>query len=293
MHKNISRSNKRGGQSRKRRRKNRIQLCLNLFMLICIGIIIFCIGILKNRESTNDGDIRSYVSRIEYTAGESENGGNAPGESDNVLGHFDSEPENFDNGQENFDEAAEGSDNGWQLTLVNKWNPLPEGMETEIVELSNGERVDRRIYPYLQKMFDDARAEGIYPIVRSGYRTRQEQEEIYDDRMQGYQADGLSKEEAKTETELWVAIPGTSEHELGLAVDINADRIHSEGVEVYAWLKDHAHLYGFINRYPSDKTDITGVANEPWHYRYVGTEAAAEIYESGVCLEEYLGKAGR
>ncbi len=177
---------------------------------------------------------------------------------------------------------------GWELTLVNKWNPLPEGAEAEIIELANGERVDKRIYPYLQEMFDDARAEGIYPIVRSGYRTRQEQTDIYEERMQRYQADGLTEAEARTETELWVAVPGTSEHELGLAVDINADRIHSGSEEVYAWLGRHAHLYGFINRYPSDKTDITGVANEPWHYRYVGTAAAAEIYERGICLEEYL-----
>lgn len=255
MYQNISQSRKRDRRSRKRRRKNRIQLCLNMFMLVCIGVVVFCTGILKNRESAADGDVTSYVRSIEYIADE--------------------------------------TDQDWKLTLVNKWNPLPDGVEIKVVELSNGERVDERIYPYLQAMFDDARAEGIYPIVRSGYRTRQEQEEIYDDRMRGYQADGLSEEEAKAETELWVAVPGTSEHELGLAVDINADKIHSGGAEVYAWLKDHAHLYGFINRYPSDKTDITGVANEPWHYRYVGSEAAAEIYERGICLEEYLGEAER
>ena len=103
-----------------------------------------------------------------------------------------------------------------------------------------------------------------------------------------YQAEGWGLEEAKEKAGKWVAVPGTSEHELGLAVDINADRIHSGREEVYAWLGRHAHLYGFINRYPSDKTDITGVANEPWHYRYVGTAAAAEIYERGICLEEYL-----
>ncbi|MDE7258198.1 MAG: hypothetical protein K2N77_03030, partial [Lachnospiraceae bacterium] len=95
MHKNISRSNKRGGQSRKRRRKNRIQLCLNMFMLVCIGIGILCIGKLRNRESTADGDFRGYARRIEYTADESKNGG-IPGGSDNALGHFDSKLENFD-----------------------------------------------------------------------------------------------------------------------------------------------------------------------------------------------------
>ena len=290
MHKNDSGLQKRGRQSRKRRRKNRIQLCLNFFMLVCIGIVIFCIGILKNREGTAYDDFGSFVRRIEYIADQQQNDSEGTGYAARASGKRDSEPEGSGSAPEDSEKAPESPAADWQLTLVNKWNPLPEGVATEVVELSNGERVDKRIYPYLQKMFDDARAEGIYPIVRSGYRTRQEQEEIYYDRMRGYEAEGLSAEEAKLETELWVAIPGTSEHELGLAVDINADRIHSEGAEVYAWLENHAHLYGFINRYPSDKTEITGVANEPWHYRYVGAEAAAEIYGRGICLEEYLGE---
>ena len=288
MHQDISRADKRGGRSRKRRRKRRIQLFLNFFMLVCIGIVIFCIDVLKNEDGTADGEIGSLVRRIEYIADQPHNLGDGTGYDSAASGDYDGKPEMSDSGSADPETVPESSDSDWELTLVNKWNPLPEGSETEIVELSNGERVDKRIYPFLQQMFDDARAAGIYPIVRSGYRTRQEQIEIYDERMQRYQADGLTEAEARTETELWVAVPGTSEHELGLAVDINADRIHSEGAEVYAWLQDHAHLYGFVNRYPSDKTEITGVANEPWHYRYVGAEAAAEIYERGICLEEYL-----
>jgi len=178
----------------------------------------------------------------------------------------------------------------WCLTLVNIWNPMKtDGSEVEALELSNGERVDQRIYPQLQSMFDAAREEGLYPIVASGYRTRSEQEALYQEKIAAYQAEGDSEAEAKEEAELWVAVPGTSEHELGLAVDINADGIRSAGQAVYDWLAENAHKYGFINRYPWDKTDITGIANEPWHYRYVGTEAAAEIYRRGICLEEYLG----
>lgn len=189
-------------------------------------------------------------------------------------------------------ETSGGSVNeeDWCMVLVNKWNPVTPDNKNEITTLSNGERVDKRIYPQLQKMFEAARDDGKYPIVASGYRTAQEQEEIFSERIAGYKAEGLSDAEAKKETEKWVAVPGTSEHQLGLAVDINADGINSKGSEVYDWLKDNAHLYGFINRYPADKTDITGVSNEPWHYRYVGVKAATEIYKQGVCLEEYLGK---
>lgn len=179
----------------------------------------------------------------------------------------------------------------WYLTLVNRWNPISAQVQSEIelTVLSNGKSVDSRIYPALQKMFDDMRAQGIYPIVASGYRTQEEQQQIYDEKMEEYIAQGYSKAQAKDLTEQWVAPPGTSEHQLGLGIDINADGIHSYGYEVYDWLRDNAHTYGFINRYPQDKTDITGISNEPWHYRYVGVEAATEIYNRGICLEEYLG----
>lgn len=178
----------------------------------------------------------------------------------------------------------------WQLALVNKWNPMKtDGSEVKTVELANGERVDERIYPQLQSMFDAAREDGVYPIVASGYRTKEEQEKLYNDKITAYMAEGYSEAEAKKETELWVSVPGTSEHQLGLAVDINADGIHSAGYEVYNWLAANSYKYGFINRYPEDKTEITGVEHEPWHYRYVGVEAAAEIHSQGICLEEYLG----
>ena len=88
------------------------------------------------------------------------------------------------------------------------------------------------------------------------------------------------------------AIPGTSEHQLGIAVDINADTTKSSSDDVYNWLAENAHTYGFIKRYPSNKTDITGVINEPWNYRYVGKEAASKIYSQGICLEEYIDTLG-
>ena len=86
-----------------------------------------------------------------------------------------------------------------------------------------------------------------------------------------------------------VAIPGTSEHQLGLSVDINADQTKCSSEKVYSWLDNNAYKYGFIKRYPSSKSYITGINNEPWHYRYVGKEAAT-IKNQNLCLEEYLKK---
>lgn len=179
-------------------------------------------------------------------------------------------------------------DYGWNLILVNQDNYIPDDYEVELTELSNGEKVDSRIYPELQEMFNDARAQGYGLFVREGYRTQEEQQQILDEKIEAYENEGNSKSEARKLAEEWVAVPGTSEHQLGIAVDINADETQSSSDEVYNWLAENAHKYGFIKRYPSDKTNITGVINEPWHYRYVGKEAAQEIYSQGICLEEYI-----
>ena len=176
----------------------------------------------------------------------------------------------------------------WNLIVVNRWNPIPENYSVELTVLSNGQKVDSRIYPHLQEMFDAARAEGIYPIVREGYRTDEEQQEILDDKIQAYINEGYSQWRAERNAKEWVALPGTSEHQLGIAVDINADKSKCTNDDVYAWLAENAYKYGFILRYPLDKQEITGTSYEPWHYRYVGVEAAQEIHERGICLEEYF-----
>ena len=183
--------------------------------------------------------------------------------------------------------SADQSEN-WELILVNEKNRVPNNYEFELTRLSNGEQVDSRIYPDLQKMFDDARASGLRLFVRDGYRSREEQQEILDEKREAYVSEGYSKATAKKKALKWVAGPGTSEHEIGIAVDINADAQSSSGEELYLWLEDNSYRYGFVKRYPSDKTQITGVNNEPWHYRYVGKEAAKTMYEKGWCLEEYL-----
>lgn len=185
---------------------------------------------------------------------------------------------------------AESSESDWALMLINRSNPIPDDYQVgDLVELRGGQKVDRRIYPDLQAMFDAARADGVYPIVGSGFRTTEKQQQLMDDKIAAYRAEGHSEEEARRLAESWVAIPGTSEHQAGICADINAaGGSGSTNEEVYAWLRDHAHRFGFILRYPEDKTDITGTIYEPWHYRYVGIAAATEIYNGNLCLEEYL-----
>lgn len=183
---------------------------------------------------------------------------------------------------------ADGTEYGWSLILVNQDHYIPRDYQPELTELSNGQLVSTRIYPDLQQMFDDARALGYGLFVREGYRTQEEQTALMEQREDVYRQEGYTAWEARSLARQWVAQPGTSEHQLGLAVDINPDRTISSGEEVYGWLAENAHRYGFVRRYPPDKTQITGVSNEPWHYRYVGYTAARQMYEQDLCLEEYI-----
>lgn len=156
--------------------------------------------------------------------------------------------------------------------------------------------MDERCYPDLQAMLDACREAGLSPVICSSYRTREKQEKLFQNKVERLIAQGYSRENAKTEAAKTVALPGTSEHQLGLAVDIvdrsnqNLDRTQ-ETTAVQQWLMAHSWEYGFILRYPDEKSETTGIIYEPWHYRYVGKEAAEEIYRQGVCLEEYLDQA--
>lgn len=173
----------------------------------------------------------------------------------------------------------------WNLILVNKQNPIPPNYKVDLIEVTGGEKVDKRIYEPLIEMLEAAKEGNLdqLPMVVSGYRTQSTQQKLYDDKIAKYEQQGYSESEAVEQAKQWVAVPGYSEHQLGFAVDINGATY-----DVYLWLQENSYKYGFIFRYPRNKTDITGTAEEVWHYRYVGVKAATEIYERGICLEEYL-----
>ena len=176
----------------------------------------------------------------------------------------------------------------WNLILVNRDNYIPDDYAVELTELSNGQKVDSRIYPFLQEMFDAARVEGLRLFVADGYRTTETQQQILEEKIEAYRDEGYSSEEAEKKAKQWVAVPGTSEHQLGIAVDINADKKQTTSNELYDWLANNSYKYGFILRYPEDKTAITGIIYEPWHYRYVGKDAAGIMHTNSICLEEYM-----
>ena len=181
----------------------------------------------------------------------------------------------------------------WELLLVNAWNPLPEDFQVELVSLKNGMQVDKRIYEDLSAMLTDCRAAGLKPMVCSAYRTQATQTRLHNNKIARLRAAGYSKAAAVKEASRWVAVPGTSEHQTGMALDlVSADyqllNKKQEETPEQKWLMERCWEYGFILRYPQEKAELTGIGYEPWHYRYVGKEAAAAIRASGQCLEEYV-----
>jgi D-alanyl-D-alanine carboxypeptidase len=181
----------------------------------------------------------------------------------------------------------------WQYTLVNAEHLLDRSHAPELTELENGQYFDSRAVEALKSFIEAARGEGFPVYLRSSYRTYATQESLYNNKVAQMQSwYGYDYDKASEEARKIVAVPGSSEHQLGLACDI-VDGYYEYMNETLAdtallqWMGGHCAEYGFILRYPKDKTEKTGVMYEPWHFRYVGTEAAAYIMESGICLEEF------
>ena len=181
----------------------------------------------------------------------------------------------------------------WELTLVNLQYRLPEDYKPTLQAAVEGSSVqlDARVAPFYAEMYAAAKADGCTLTPYSGYRTYARQQENFDRKVAYYVSQGLSEAEATAQTQTRILPAGASEHNMGFAMDIVSASADFISTKEFSWLSAHAHEYGFILRYPENKTEITGVMYEPWHWRFVGKEAAAEMQKSGQCLEEYLGVA--
>ena len=181
----------------------------------------------------------------------------------------------------------------WELTLVNLQYRLPEDYKPTLQAAVEGSSVqlDARVAPFYAEMYAAAKADGCTLTPYSGYRTFARQQENFDRKVAYYVSQGLSEAEATAQTQTRILPAGASEHNMGFAMDIVSASADFISTKEFSWLSAHAHEYGFILRYPENKTEITGVMYEPWHWRFVGKEAAAEMQKSGQCLDEYLGVA--
>ncbi len=185
----------------------------------------------------------------------------------------------------------------WPLTLVNDSHRLSADFEPQLETVYGADKkLAADAAAALAQLMAAAEEAGVPCHMVSGYRSVRYQQGLFDRRVQRCIDEGIAPEAAEAEAARWVARPGASEHALGLAADIvsgdwylDHDDLTEEfeNTPQFAWLQAHAADYGFILRYPKDKAEVTGVNYEPWHYRYVGAEAAREITEQGVTLEEY------
>ena len=182
-------------------------------------------------------------------------------------------------------------DNLELLTLVNAEHAVPEDREQEYALMDDGWMLDVRCAGELQLLLDECRGAGFSPEIREALVTRTMQGERFEACVRELQAEGLDEDAAKAKAAETVPPPGYSEHELGLAVDLTDAALPDEeqaGSGMYAWLAENAWRHGFIQRYPDGKREATGVGYVPGHFRYVGAEAAQQIYELGLTLDEYI-----
>ena len=181
-----------------------------------------------------------------------------------------------------------------EILLVNKDNPLPEDYEVTLLTLPDGvNRAAEEAYEPLCDMLKAGQKEGLSFEICSSYRSVERQQELLDEDINTLMRLGYSYKEAYEEVTKETMPPGYSEHSTGLAFDIVSLGYQildagQEKTKENIWLQSHCAEYGFILRYPKGKEDITAINYEPWHYRYVGKEAAAYIMENGITLEEYL-----
>lgn len=190
-----------------------------------------------------------------------------------------------------YDPLTELASEKWALTLINKTYSLDKKYAPTLSPVVEGSSVtaDSRVSEAYQLMYADALKAGYVLTPYSAYCSYQGQQTIYNNKIQSFIFQGMTDEEAKQNAEKRIEPAGCSENGAGLSVDIISASAGFASTDEYKWLTQNAFKYGFILRYPEDKTDVTGMIYQPWHWRYVGIEAATEMKNNNQCLEEYLG----
>lgn len=179
--------------------------------------------------------------------------------------------------------------NDWRLTLVNYENQLPIDFEPTLSYIDKYRQIDSRVLDELNQMLADMKKDGVKDIwIQSSYRSVMYQTELYNNKINEYIEYGETPENAERLTLKTINKPGTSEHNLGLAIDLNYVDYNFDKTNAYKWMEENAENYGFILRYRKEKEEITKIDYEPWHWRYIGSEHAKKMNELNMCLEEYV-----
>ena len=280
----------------------------NIFLSACalvviavLALIIYVISAVSGDKDTGSGNLSSNQSissgQTSSEVTSSEESSSTETSSQDTSSTESEEQSSSESEITSSEETPNGLDASYSnLTLVNGWNPLPKDYDYESNLTTIPQKyikgslkeIDKDIWPYLKAMLDDARDDGIDIGVWSPYRSYATQKMLFERQVKKQIANGVPESEAEDKAATVVARPGTSEHNTGLALDINCANSSFENTKAYKWLAKNAEDYGFIMRYRKDKQEKTGVIHESWHWRFVGINAAKEINELDMCLEEYV-----
>lgn len=287
-------------ERRKKSRRKSIIILVETALIIALTvalIIVSCCYInLKNSTQTPDNTlsgVEGNTSGTSSVAGSTDDPASSGSSTDSVASNTSSDAASS-GGNSSVDVLDE-----WYMVLVNPDNSVTKDYISNVDRTAikdkytsgaeSSKYLDKRIIEPFEQMCKAAANDGVTLISVSAYRSYNYQQNLYKRRVQRcMNEEGLDEEAAKKKAATIVALPGTSEHHLGLAVDINSVETTFENTSAFRWLQKHAEEYGFIMRYPKDKQSITKIIYEPWHYRYVGVEHAKAMNDLDMCMEEYV-----
>ena len=297
-------------KTRKKHKRTTEQKALNFLCIIMALVVVFiavvCIGVNKKNNALKEaaGNTTQAGTTLQQNADETQNGAfsntNAANgttqapvtdttkpETTQPVTAAVAKPGTIDNPT-----IITIDESNWHLTLVNSSYRIPDSYEPDLVYVcGSSERLDRKVAEHYEAMYNAALKDGINLTPCSGYRSYELQERNYNNKVSFFESQGYSHADAKVKAATIIMPPGSSEHNLGYAMDIVCVDEWFEDTDEFQWLTQNAADYGFIMRYPKDKQDITKVIYEPWHWRYVGVDLAKELKSSGLVLEEYMGVA--
>ena len=293
-------------KNRKKYNKKILTVSLASVAVIAGSIIIFTAfnksnpdSVKKSNEnlSTNENVSNNKLEYVSATQNEidnkSENSADLTSESKiyaenkNSVDNVDKMPSGASQNKTGTDFSAWNNSCDSNLIVVNKDNTIPANYNSNIIDYKSI-KVNATAKDSLDNMINAAAKEGLKIYPSSGYRSVARQTTLFNNQVSRCKKQGYKSEKAEVMAATVVAKPGTSEHHTGFAIDFNGVRDDFYKTKEYSWLMENAADYGFILRYPKNKTDITNVIYEPWHFRYVGKEHAQKIAQSGLCLEEYI-----
>lgn len=256
----------------KKKKLNKRKIAIVILIIIIVIIVIV-------RKSRNKTTVETTTNQVEQTASKQE---------ENKI-EEEQEKEQGQSSNQNQEQKPENEITDWRLTLANYENLLPENFTVKVENIDKTRQFDARAIGELNDMMNQMKKDGITNIwIQSAYRSVARQKELYDASVKKYLQEGKTQEEAEKLTNEYINKPGSSDHNLGLAVDFNKVDNGFEKLDGFKWLQKNAENYGFVLRYPKDKEDITKIAYESWHWRYVGVEHAKKMNELNMCLEEYI-----